>query len=83
VRVTGSVARSCIGPIVVGRAQRCFDRAVFEHGGRRWTVHAAFAIRLPRGVYEVTVDACTAPQRLLVTRRISGLRLVPHWVAPL
>jgi hypothetical protein len=82
-QVSGTVAHICPGPIIVGRAPRCSERAVFARAGKRWTVHGRFAVRLPKGVYEVTIDSCAAKQRVTVTRRISSLKLVPHCAVPL
>ncbi len=81
--VSGTVARSCPGPLIAGRARRCFDRAVFKRYGKRWTVHDRFSIRLARGVYDVLIDTCDAPQRITVRGSVSGLKLVPHCVVPL
>lgn len=83
VPVSGTVAKSCPGPLVVGRPPDCSDRAVFERGGHHWTVHGRFRIRLPRGVYNVTVDSCAGRQRVTISRATTGLRLVPHCAVPL
>jgi hypothetical protein len=82
-RVSGTVARVCPGPIIVGARQRCYDRAVFKLGNKRWTVQGRFAIRLPRGSYAITVDNCASPQRLKISRAVSGLRLIPRCPEPL
>jgi hypothetical protein len=82
-QVGGTVTRECPGPIVVGRGPHCMDRAVFVRSGKSWTVHGRFDVRLPKGVYEVTIDGCSDKQRVSVTRRMSSLKLVPHCAIPL
>lgn len=82
-QVSGSVARVCPGPIIVGRAPRCSNVAVFTRAGDRWSVHGHFTIRLAPGAYEVTIDNCADKQRVAVMHRISGLKLVPHCAVPL
>jgi hypothetical protein len=83
VPVSGEVARSCVGPIIAGRAPRCFDRAVFIHGRRRVVVHGRFSVRLRPGTYRVSVDTCEAQQTLTVTHAIRRLALIPHCPIPL
>jgi hypothetical protein len=83
VPVSGDVARSCVGPIIAGRPPRCFDRAVFTHGRRRFVVHGRFRVRLRPGTYRVTVDTCVAQETLTVRHAIHGLRLFPHCPIPL
>jgi hypothetical protein len=83
VRVSGQVARSCAGPIVVGRPRQCSDSAVFERGGKRVTVHGTFSVALAPGTYRVTVDTCTDEQTLTVKHAITGLKLVPRCAVPL
>ncbi len=83
VPVSGEVARSCVGPIIAGRAPRCFDRAVFIHGRRRVVVHGKFRVRLRPGTYSVSVDTCGAQQTLTVRHAIHELRLFPRCPIPL
>lgn len=83
VRVSGQVARSCVGPIVVGRPRRCSNQAVFGRGGKRVTVHGTFSVELAPGTYRVSVDTCTDQQTLTVKHAITGLKLVPRCAVPL
>jgi hypothetical protein len=83
VRVSGTVARSCPGPIIVGQQQRCSDRAVFTRGHKHVTVHGKFVVRLTPGTYHVTVDSCTNDQTLRIKHAVSGLKLVPRCPLPL
>lgn len=82
-QVSGIVARSCVGPLIEGRGARCSDRALFEGAGIRRTVHGAFRITLPEGVYTLSVDSCRRQQTVHVNGPISSLRLVPRCVLPL
>jgi len=83
VPVSGVVARSCPGPIIVGRLRNCSDRAVFVRGRTRRVVHGKFRIRLRPGTYRVTVDTCAEQQTLSVRHAIRGLSLFPRCPIPL
>jgi hypothetical protein len=83
VRVSGAVARSCPGTIIVGQPPRCSDRAVFTRGHKHVTVRGKFVVRLTPGTYHVTVDSCAHDQTLRIKRAVSGLKLVPHCPLPL
>lgn len=83
VRVSGHVARSCVGPLVYGRPPRCLDIAVFQRNGRRTSVHGAFRIRLRPGTYRVSVDSCMDQQKLRVTNSLTGLKLAPRCALPM
>jgi hypothetical protein len=83
VSVSGQVARSCVGPIVVGQPRRCSERAVFALAGERVTVRGKFTVKLRRGTYRVSVDTCTDQETVTVTHAISGLSLVPRCALPL
>jgi hypothetical protein len=83
VRVSGQVARSCVGPIVVNRPRNCSDRAVFERGGKRVTVHGRFSVELTPGTYRVSVDTCADQQTLTVKHAITALKLMPRCAVPL
>jgi hypothetical protein len=83
VRVTGEVARSCVGPLIVGRPRRCSQLAVFERGGKRVTVRGKFSAELSPGTYRVSVDTCTDQETLTIRTAVTGLMLVPRCAVPL
>jgi hypothetical protein len=81
--VSGEVAQSCVGPIVVGRPPACSAVAGFERQGRRVVVRGAFRVALAPGTYRISVDTCANQQTLTVTRAVAGLKLVPHCPLPM
>ncbi len=83
VRVSGDVARSCVGPLVVGHPRRCSDLAVLERNGHRVTVRGKFSVELSPGSYRVSVDTCMDQETLTVRHAITGLMLVPRCAVPL
>jgi hypothetical protein len=83
VRVTGEVARSCVGPLVVGRPRQCSELAVFERGGKKVTVRGKFSVELSPGTYRVSVDTCMDQETLTIRTAITGLMLVPRCAVPL
>jgi hypothetical protein len=77
VKVSGTVARVCLGPPVAGRPPRCLQTAVLSNPGHGVTVRGRFTVMLPPGRYRVTVDGCPQRAPLIIKRAVSGLRLAP------
>lgn len=80
--VSGTVARTCPGPLIVGRRPHCQDIAVFARGGHRIAVRGRFHVRLAAGAYVVTVDGCPAVQVIKLSRPLTGLQLIPRCAVP-
>ncbi len=83
VQVSGVVATSCVGPLILGRPPACSDLARFEGNGGAWSVRGTFSISLAPGTYRISVDTCRDQQTIIVSHAIAGLDLVPHCPLPL